>query len=102
MFTMHDLEGHYSTRIKVNEITFKLVKDDTMAGIQAAWVDADIPWRGFVAYANPDWEGYSIITELYDGEGELVGSENCEQEINSFDEYIEVVKISLKRILDKL
>ena len=103
MFTIHDLEDYFGkTQIEVNGLTFNLIKDESMAGVLALW-QCTTPDNSIVVYATPDWEDIAVSVEAFDDESQQMGCgcEIYEHEIHLFEDYIDVVKVLLKRILDK-
>jgi hypothetical protein len=98
IFTIFDLESHFGkAQVEVNGITFNLLKDESLAGVLALWATPDY---SYMAYATPDWEGVSLPIEVF-VDYQSIGCEEYEHEIELFDDYITVVKVLLKRILDK-
>jgi len=95
---MTDLEPYFGkASMKVNDIEFKLVKEEEMSGELAVWSSKD-----YLVRATPNFDNVPIPVEIVDYDWNVIGDDSYYGEVNSFEQYAEVVQTVTKKILASL
>jgi hypothetical protein len=99
MFTMDDLQPYYdNATLEINGLTYTLTKYEDMVGEVALWYNDQ-----YYILATPDLDGVPVAVEVAkveDNEVNIIDSEEYNNEVNSFEEYVNVVKDIAKKIID--
>jgi len=99
MFTMDDLQQYFDkATIEINGMMFKLTKREDMAGEVAVWNN-----EKFQILATPNFDNVPVpveVSEVIDGDIDIIDSEGYHGEVDNFEDYVNVVKHTAKQILD--
>lgn len=99
MFTMEDLKPFFdNATMEVYGITFRLTEEEEMAGEMAVWYSDK-----YKVLATPDFDGVSVAIEVMEidvnGDCNTIDVDGYYGEVNSFEQYVNVVKSLIKKIL---
>ncbi len=97
---MKDLKPFFDMSImEINGITFRLSKDEDMAGELAVWHS-----EKYKVLATPNFDEVSVPIEVSEidenGDYNIIDAEGYYGKVNSFEQYSEIVKTMTKKILD--
>lgn len=100
MFTMGDLKPFFdNATMEVYGITFQLTEEEEMAGEMAVWYSDK-----YKVLATPDFDGVPVAVEVMEidvnGDCNVIDADGYYGEVNSFEQYVEIVKTFTKKILD--
>ena len=100
MFTMEDLKHFFDkATMEVNGITFRLTEDEDMAGELAVWYS-----EKYRVLATPNFDDVPVAVEVLEidvnGDCNNIDAEGYYGEVDSFEQYVEIVKTLTKKILD--
>ncbi len=100
MFTMEDLKPFFDkAMIEINGINFRLTEDEDMAGELAVWYS-----KKYRVLATPNFDDVPVPIEVLEinenGDYNIINAEGYYGEVNSFEQYAEIVKTLTKKILD--
>lgn len=100
MFTMEDLKPLFDkAMIEINGITFRLTEDEDMVGELAVWYS-----EKYKVLATPNFDDVPVPVEVSEidtsGDYNIINAEGYYGEVNSFEQYAEIVKTLTKKILD--
>lgn len=100
MFTMEDLKPFFdNATMEVYDIIFRLTKEEEMAGETAAWYSDK-----YKVLATPCFDDVSVAVEVMEidenGDFNVIDADGYYGEVNSFKQYVEVVKTLTQKILD--
>jgi hypothetical protein len=99
MFTMDDLQPYYdNATLEINGLTYTLTKYEDMIGEVALWYNDQ-----YYILATPDLDSVPVAVEVAKVENNdvnIIDSEEYNNEVNSFEEYVNVVKDIAKKIID--
>lgn len=101
MFTMEDLKPFFdNATMEVYGITFRLTEEEEMAGEMAVWYSDK-----YKVLATPDFDGVSVAVEVMEidvnGDCNVIDADGYYGEVNSFEQYAEVVKTLTQKILNE-
>jgi len=99
MFTMEDLKPFFdNATMEVYDIIFRLTEEEEMAGEMAAWYSDK-----YKVLATPCFDGVSVAVEVMEidesGDFNVIGADGYYGEVNSFEQYVKVVKDLTKALL---
>lgn len=100
MFTMEDLSPLFDKAIiEINGMNFRLTKDEDMAGELAVWYS-----EKYKVLATPYFDDVPVAIEVLEtdinGDYNTIDADGYYGEVNSFEQYAEIVKKLTKKILD--
>ncbi len=100
MITMEDLKPFFDkATIEIDGVLFQLTQDEDMAGELAVWHS-----EKYKVLATPNFDEVPIPIEVSEvdenGDYNIIDAEGYYGEVNSFEQYSEIVKILTKKILD--
>ncbi len=100
MFTMKDLKPFFGkTTMEIDEMNFRLTKDEDMAGELAVWYS-----EKYKILATPCFDDVPVPVEVLEidenGDYNTINADGYYGEVNSFEQYVEIVKTLTKKILD--
>lgn len=100
MITMEDLKPFFDkATIEIDGILFQLIQDEDMAGELAVWHS-----EKYKVLATPNFDDVPIPIEVSEidknGDYTIINAEGYYGEVNSFEQYAEIVKTLTKKILD--
>lgn len=100
MFTMEDLSPLFDkAMIEINGMKFRLTKDEDMAGELALWYS-----EKYRVLATPNFDGVPVPIEVSEinknRDYNIIDAEGYYGEVDSFEQYAEIVKTLTKKILD--
>jgi len=100
MFTMEDLKPFFDkAEMEIDGLTFRLTEDEDMAGELAVWYS-----EKYKVLATPGFDDVPVPVEVLevdaDGAYNTIDTEGYCGEVNSFKQYIEIVKTLTRKILD--
>ena len=100
MLTMEDLKPFFDqVRIEINGISFQFTKEEDMAGELAVWHS-----KKYKVLATPNFDEVPVPIEVSEidenGDYNIIDVEGHYGEVNSFEQYAEIVKTLTKKILD--
>mgnify|MGYP000868877479 CR=1 FL=1 len=100
MFTMEDLRQFFDkATMEVDGIIFRLTEDEYMAGELAVWYS-----EKYKVIATPAFDDVPIAVEVLEvdtnGDHNTIYADGYYGEVNSFEQYTEIVKTLTKKILD--
>jgi len=100
MFTVEDLKPFFDkATIEINEMNFRLTKDEDMAGELAVWYS-----EKYKVLATPCFDDVPVPVEVLEidenGDYNTINADGYYGEVNSFEQYAEIVKTLTKKILD--
>lgn len=97
---MEDLKPFFDkATMEINGMTFKLMKHEDMVGVVALWYGEE-----YQILATPYLDEIPVaveVLEVVNDDLNLIDSEGYYGEVNSFEEYVNVVKDIAKKIIDK-
>jgi len=101
MFTMEDLKPFFdNATMEVNGINFRLKEAEDMAGELAVWCSDK-----YKVMATPFFDDIPVAVELLEingnGDYNTIDVDGYYGEVNSFEQYVEVVKNITLEILNK-
>lgn len=101
MFTMEDLKPFFdNATVEIDGITFRLTEEEEMAGEMAVWYSDK-----YKVLATPDFDGVSVAVEVMEidvnGDCNVIDADGYYGEVNSFEQYVEVVQNMTMEILHK-
>jgi hypothetical protein len=101
MFTMKDLKPFFdNATMEIDGIVFKLTEDEEMAGEMAVWYS-----ERYKVMATPFFDNIPVAVEVLEidenGDCNTIDADGYYGEVNSFEQYVEIVKILTKKILSK-
>ncbi len=99
MFTMKDLKSFFdNATMEIDGIVFKLTEDEEMTGKMAVWYS-----EKYKVLATPCFDDVSVAVEVMEidvnGNCNTIDAEGYYGEIDSFEQYVNVVKSLTKKIL---
>lgn len=99
MFTMGDLKPFFDkATMEINGMTFRLTEDEDMVGELAVWYS-----EKYKVLATPNFDTVSVPVEVLEidanGARNAIDTEGYYGEVNSFEQYVEIVKTLTKKIL---
>ncbi len=97
---MEDLKPFFDkATIEINGITFRLTEDEEMAGELAVWYS-----EKYKVLATPCFDDVPVAVEVLEidvnGDCITIDADGYYGEVNSFEQYAEIVKTLTKKILD--
>ena len=100
MFTMKDLKPFFDKAlISIDGNDFQLIEEEGMAGELAVWYS-----RKYKVIATPCFDDVPIAIEVLEidenGDCNTIDADGYYGEVNSFEQYVEIVKALTKKILD--
>jgi hypothetical protein len=100
MITMEELKLFSDkTTIEINGMTFRLTEEEDMAGELAVWYS-----KKYRVLATPNFDDVPVPIEVLEinenGDYNIINAEGYYGEVNSFEQYAEIVKTLTKKILD--
>lgn len=100
MFTMKDLEPFFdNATMEVDDIIFRLTEEEDMAGEVPVWYS-----EKYKILATPCFDDVSVAVEVMEidvnGDCNTIDADGYYGEVNSFEQYVEIVKALTKKILD--
>ncbi|KKF98490.1 hypothetical protein DU86_08510 [Methanosarcina mazei] len=100
MFAMEDLKPFFdNANIEINGMNFKLTKEEDMAGELAVWHS-----QNYKVLATPNFDEVPIPIEVSEidenGDYNIINADGYYGEVNSFEQYAEIVKTLAKKILE--
>lgn len=100
MFTMENLKPFFDKAIlEINEMTFRLKEEENMAGEESVWCS-----EKYKVLATPRFDNVPVPVEVLEidknGDFNVIDVEGYYGEVNSFEQYVEIVKTLTKKILD--
>ena len=100
MFTIEDLKPFFDkAMIEINGMNFRLTEDEDMAGELAVWCS-----EKYKVLATPYFDDLPVAVEVLeiDGNGDCntIDADGYYGEVNSFEQYAEIVKTLTKKILE--
>jgi len=100
MFTMGDLKPFFDkATIEINGITFRLSEDEDMVGELAVWYS-----EKYKILATPCFDDVPVPVEVLEidenGDYNTINADGYYGEVNSFEQYVKIVKTLTKKILD--
>jgi len=100
MFTMKDLRPFFGkTTIEIDGTNFRLAQDEDMAGELAVWYS-----EKYKILATPCFDDVPVPVEVLEidenGDYNTINADGYYGEVNSFEQYVEIVKTLTKKILD--
>lgn len=100
MLTMEELKPFFDkATIEINGINFRLSEGEDMAGKLAVWHS-----EKYKVLATPNFDNVPVAVEVSEidenGDYNIINAEGYYGEINSFEQYAEIVKILTRKILD--
>ncbi len=100
MFTMEDLRPFFDkANIEINGMSLRLTEDEDMAGELAVWYS-----EKYKVLATPNFDDVPVAVEVLEidvnGDCNTIDADGYYGEVNSFEQYAEIVKILTKKILD--
>lgn len=100
MLTMEDLKPFFDKAvITIDGITFQLTEDEEMAGELAVWYS-----EKYRVLATPNFDGVPVPIEVSEidknRDYNIIDAEGYYGEVDSFEQYAEIVKTLTKKILD--
>jgi len=101
MFTMKDLEPFFdNATMEVDGIIFRLTEEEEMVGETAVWYS-----EKYKILATPCFDDVSVAVEVMEidvnGDCNTIDADGYYGEVNSFEQYVGIVKTLTKKILDK-
>lgn len=99
MFTMMELEPYFemAATMQINNITFKLVEYESIAGDLAVWCCGE-----YQVLATPYFDNVPVPVEVHKVEGlecRTIGIEAYYAEVESYERYCKVVKTLAEKII---
>jgi len=100
MFTMEDLKPFFDkATMEIDGMNFRLTEDEDMAGELAVWYS-----EKYKVLATPDFDDVPVAIEVSEidvnGDCNTIDADGYYGEVNSFEQYVEIVKTLTKKILD--
>jgi len=100
MFTIEDLKPFFDkATMEVNGVVFRLTEDEDMVGELAVWHS-----EKYKVLATPCFDDVTVAVEVLEidvnGDCNTIDADGYYGEINSFEQYVEIVKTLTKKILD--
>lgn len=100
MFTMKNLKPFFDkAAMEIDGIIFLLTEDEDMAGELAVWYS-----EKYKVLATPCFDNIPIPVEVLEidenGACSTIDTDGYEGEVNSFEQYVEIVKTLTKKILN--
>lgn len=100
MFTMEDLKPFFDkATMEIDGITFRLQEDEDMAGELAVWYS-----EKYKVLATPGFDDVPVPVEISEikvsGDCNIIDTEGYYGEVNSFEQYAEIVETLTKKILE--
>ncbi len=100
MITMEDLKPFFDkAMIEIDGILFQLIQDEDMAGELAVWHS-----EKYKVLATPNFDDVPVAVEVLEidvnGDCITIDADGYYGEVNSFEQYVEIVKTLAKKILD--
>lgn len=100
MFTMEDLKPFFDkATMEIDGMNFRLTEDEDMAGELAVWYS-----EKYKVLATPDFDDVPVAVEVSEidenRDYNIINAEGYYGEVNSFEQYAEIVKTLTKKILD--
>lgn len=101
VFTMEDLKQYFDkATMEVDGMIFRLTKDEEMSGEMAVWYS-----EKYKVLASPCFDNIPVAVEVLEidenGDCNTIDADGYYGEVNSFEQYVEIVKILTKKILNK-
>lgn len=98
---MKDLKPFFdNATMEIDGIVFKLTEDEEMAGEMAVWYS-----ERYKVMATPFFDNIPVAVEVLEidenGDCNTIDADGYYGEVNSFEQYVEIVKILTKKILSK-
>jgi hypothetical protein len=85
--------------MEINGTTFRLIESKEMAGELAVWYS-----EKYKVLATPNFDDIPVAIEVLEidvnGDCNTIDADGYYEEINSFEQYVEIVKTLTKKILD--
>lgn len=100
MFTIKNLKPFLNkATIEIDGTNFRLVQDEDMVGELAVWCS-----EKYKVLATPNFDDVSVPVEVLEidenGDYNTINADGYYGEVNSFEQYAEIVKTLTKKILD--
>ncbi len=100
MITMEDLKPFFDkATMEIDGMNFRLTEDEDMAGELAVWYS-----EKYKVLATPDFDDVPVAVEVSEidenRDYNIINAEGYYGEVNSFEQYAEIVKTLTKKILD--
>ncbi|AKB47805.1 hypothetical protein MSKOL_2028 [Methanosarcina sp. Kolksee] len=100
MFTMEDLKPFFDkAMMEINGMNFRLTEDEDMAGELAVWYS-----EKYKVLATPYFDDVPVAVEVLEidvnGDCNTIDADGYYGEVNSFEQYAEIVKTLTKKILE--
>jgi hypothetical protein len=100
MFTIEDLKPFFDkATIEINGMNFRLTEDEDMAGELAVWYS-----EKYRVLATPYFDDVPVAIEVLEidvnGDYNTIDADGYYGEVDSFEQYVEIVKTLAKKILD--
>jgi hypothetical protein len=100
MFTIKNIKPFLNkATIEIDGINFQLAQDEDMAGELAVWYS-----EKYKILATPCFDDVPVPVEVLEidenGDYNTINADGYYGEVNSFEQYVEIVKTLTKKILD--
>ena len=100
MFTMKDLKSFFDkASISIDGTDFRLTEEEGMTGELAVWYS-----EKYKLLATPCFDDVPVAVEVQEidvnGDCNIVDADGYYGEVNSFEQYVEIVKTLTKKILN--
>lgn len=100
MFTIKNLKPFFNkATIEIDGTNFRLSQDEDMAGELAVWYS-----EKYKILATPCFDDVPVPVEVLEidenGDYNTINADGYYGEVNSFEQYVEIVKTLTKKILD--
>lgn len=100
MFTIKNIKPFLNkATIEIDGINFRLAQDEGMAGELAVWYS-----EKYKVLATPNFDDVPVPVEVLEidenGDYNTINADGYYGEVNSFEQYVEIVKTLTKKILD--
>lgn len=100
MFTIKNLKPFLNkATIEIDGMNFRLTKDEDMAGELAVWYS-----EKYKILATPCFDDVPVPVEVLEidenGDYNTINADGYYGEVNSFEQYVKIVKTLTKKILD--
>lgn len=97
---MTDLKPFFDkATLRINEMTFRLKEEENMAGEQSVWYS-----EKYKVLATPCFDNVPVPVEVLEidenGDCNTIDADGYYGDVDSFEQYVEVVKTLTKKILD--
>jgi hypothetical protein len=97
---MEDLKYFFDkATMEINGMNFQLIKDEDMAGELAVWYS-----EKYRVLATPNFDEVPVPVEVLkidaNGDYNTIDADGYYGEVNSFEQYVEIVRTLTKKILD--